>query len=242
MCQTLLWERCCIVSKPRSQSYRPHIWRPQKRAGTVGHTSRSCWELSRHHLSRHQKWVELRFFCLFCFLNTSTSGEQQATCNRIKPWTHCTQIKWEAPEKDSDPAAVADAETESYTCTLEGDLKLLFQKRTAALLFLFCLCKQTGKNENWTQCSPFEGNEGDLREKKCVSRKITMLSGRHWTLVPLNVFKVLLFTWNLNWFVTSPEMFNIQVGRICQIVIVWCHSSKGLATGCLLKWQSGLLR
>ena len=48
----------------------------------------------------------------------------------IKPWIHHTQLKQAAPERDTDPAAVVDAAKESWTCTLEGDLKFLFQKRT----------------------------------------------------------------------------------------------------------------
>ena len=39
-------------------------------------------------------------------------------------------------------------------------------------------------------------------------------------------------------FVTSPKMFNLQARRTCQIAIVRCHCSKGLATECLPKRQS----
>ena len=46
-------------------------------------------------------------------------------------------------------------------------------------LFLVCLCKRTGKIKSWTQCSPFNNNEGVLREKNLGSRKITILSVGH---------------------------------------------------------------
>ena len=39
-------------------------------------------------------------------------------------------------------------------------------------------------------------------------------------------------------FVTPPKMFNLQARVTCQIVIVRCHCSKGLATGCLPKTVS----
>ena len=62
----------------------------------------------------------------------------------------------------------------------------------------------------------FEGSEGDLKEKNHVSRKITMLSGGHWTLMQLAVFKV-LFSLGSS---TSPEMFRLYTRIICQIVSI----------------------
>ena len=43
-------------------------------------------------------------------------------------------------------------------------------------LLLVYLCKQTGRIKSWTQCSPFNNDEGDLKEKNYGLRKITMLS------------------------------------------------------------------
>ena len=47
---------------------------------------------------------------------------------------------------------------------------------------------------NWQKLkigSPFDDNEGDLKEKNHVSRKIIMLNCRYWTLVQLTVLRVL---------------------------------------------------
>ena len=49
----------------------------------------------------------------------------------IKLWTHHTQIKQVPPEENSNPTAMVDAAKESWTCTPEGDLKILFWKTRA---------------------------------------------------------------------------------------------------------------
>ena len=54
-------------------------------------------------------------------------------------------------------------------------------------------------------------------------------------LVQLTVFKVCFHLEDETGFVTSSKMLNLQARRICQTAPVKCHSSKGLAIGCLPK-------
>ena len=103
-------------------------------------------------------------------------------------------------------------------------------------LLLVCLYKWTGKIKSWTQCSPFNNNEGDFNEKNHDSRKITTLSIEHQNSTA--VLKVCFHSDVETEFVILPKMFNLQAQRTCQIVTVKCHCSKGLATGYLPKRQS----
>lgn len=76
----------------------------------------------------------------------------------------------------------------------------------------------------------FYYNEGDIRERNQVLRKMTMLSHKHWTLVQLTIFKV---CFHLIVELVSPDDITLSLLGIISV---------GLPTGHLLERQSCRLR
>ena len=109
------------------------------------------------------------------------------------------------------------------------------------LLLWLCLCKQTGKIKTGLNAVPLIAMRVILGRKIVIQGK-PQCSVVGIGLVQLTVFKVCLHLEVETGFVTLPEMLNLQARRIHQIVTVKCHTSKGLATGCLPKRQPCKLR